>query len=238
MMWVQCNPWEECLIIRGSLWWVNHIKSVRITGLFLRVKPETKQKSSQWKNPQSLTQKKVCKVRRSTKSILLVFLWAVLHDFIPQGQAVNSADCGLLRHLRENILCNNLHCVAVVTALQHDNASAHSNDTVVAHQPLSHWPWPPVASLCSQKWSWSWRVAVVTLWRRSSTNRRWLLTHLQNGTSRRRFSHGRTAGNRVSLHKGATSKGIAARFKSGTAYAFYRHRLPTKVTRICWESGE
>ena len=69
--------------------------------------PETKQQSSQWKNPGSPRPKKARQSRSATKSMLIVFFdirVIVHHDFVPEDQTVNAEFyCNDLRRLREDI---------------------------------------------------------------------------------------------------------------------------------------
>jgi histone-lysine N-methyltransferase SETMAR len=69
--------------------------------------PETKQQSSQWKNPGSPRPKKARQRRSATKSMLIVFFdirGIVHHEFVPKGQTVNAEFyCNVLRCLREDI---------------------------------------------------------------------------------------------------------------------------------------
>src|SRR5215510_14413982 len=69
--------------------------------------PETKQQSSQWKNPGSPRPKKARQSRSVLKSMLILFFdirGIVHHAFVPQGQTMNTQFyCSVLRRLRENI---------------------------------------------------------------------------------------------------------------------------------------
>ena len=69
--------------------------------------PETKQQSSQWKNPGSLRPKKVRQSCSATKSVHIVFFdirGIVCHEFAPKGQTVFAGFfCIVLRRLREDI---------------------------------------------------------------------------------------------------------------------------------------
>jgi hypothetical protein len=69
--------------------------------------PETKQQSSQWKNPQSPRARYTHKVWSSTKNMLISFfnVKGIVHnEFVPPNTIVNSDFyCDVLRRMRENV---------------------------------------------------------------------------------------------------------------------------------------
>jgi hypothetical protein len=113
--------------------------------------PETKQKSSQWKTPNSQRPIKARQVRSNIKFILIVYfdIHGIVHnEFIPPGQTVNGMffcevlkrpRAGIRRKLQDNLKKNNW-------VLHHDNAPAYTspvvrqfltskNITVISHSP-------------------------------------------------------------------------------------------------------
>jgi histone-lysine N-methyltransferase SETMAR len=117
---------------------------------------ETRQQSSQWKSPQSPRAKKARQVRSSTKSMLIVFFFAmkgiVRREFVPPNTTVN---CDVLTNLRENVRRKSLALWRNHNwLLHHDNASVHTslkttkfvtnnNMVIVPHPPYS-----PELALC------------------------------------------------------------------------------------------
>jgi hypothetical protein len=89
------DPSFICRVIMGDESWI------------YRYDPETKQQSSQWKNPQSPRAKEVWQVQTLAKSMLIVFfvmMGTVHHEFVPPKATVTSDFyCDVLSNLRENV---------------------------------------------------------------------------------------------------------------------------------------
>ena len=121
--------------------------------------PETKQQSSQWKNPGSPRPKKARQVKSQIKSMLIVFydMRGIIHrEFVPQGQTVNQDYyiC-VLRRLREDIRRKRPEMwESGDWYLQHDNAPPHvagrvREYLVVNHMNvLTHPPYSPDLAPC------------------------------------------------------------------------------------------